>query len=45
MDALTEEEMNWAKSFCGAEKKVFWLCIYQIALNKHRLPFMMFMSD
>ena len=41
MEALTKEEMVIAKSFCTKEKNLFWLCIYQIALNKHRLPFMM----
>ena len=45
MEALTEKEMKWAKHFCNKETKSFWLCVYQIALNKHTLPFMMFMRD
>lgn len=41
MEPLTKEEMKIAKQFCSKEKKSFWLCCYNIAKNKHRLPFMM----
>lgn len=40
MEPLTKDELELAKKFCSKEKKQFWLCIYLIALNKQRLPFM-----
>jgi len=40
MEALTKEEMKTAKHFCKKETKLFWLCIYKIALNKNKLAFM-----
>lgn len=45
MEPLTKEEMKIAKSFCNKEKNSFWLCMYQIARNKHNLPFMMVTTE
>lgn len=41
MDALSKDEMVLVKSFFSKENKYFWLCAYIMALNKHRIPFML----
>ena len=40
MKPLTKDEIILAKQFCKKEKKLFWLCCYNIAMNKNRLLFM-----
>lgn len=39
MEPLTKDEIILVKQFYKKEKKLFWLCCYNIARNRNRLLF------